>query len=312
MIKLNRLHKSAGIGFDLQGVGKINNDLAIYSEVQRKGNIKSNWWKFTVWQKASKRLRKESFNKCGYCELRLGKKAPDVNLPSVDHIRPKGKPEYYHLGYSYFNYILSCKSCNVKYKRGDFEIAGKYGPTPIVSNKVSGGEGIVRLKNFAPDPNDLKISWKSPLRLTNRTYRKLKRIENVEKPFLLHPYFDDPEKYFIYKPEIEGKQKRIKVEPSKRLNDEGIKRATYTIDLLGLNRDELSKHRFEEFKSFLNKVRSVETCNRSYWFKRKKWKELTKEYTGQEVQFAGMFRYFLKNRKLLCRMVESGLESNNH
>lgn len=68
------------------------------------------------------------FGKCAYCEEKVGQEG------DVEHFRPKGEwcqeaegrtesPGYYWLAYSWDNLLLSCTTCNQRYKRSHFPLS---------------------------------------------------------------------------------------------------------------------------------------------------------------------------------------------
>jgi uncharacterized protein (TIGR02646 family) len=54
---------------------------------------------------------------CSYCERRLNGEALHV-----EHIQPKGLPQYRHLMYSWSNFLLSCSRCNGRDNKGDADV----------------------------------------------------------------------------------------------------------------------------------------------------------------------------------------------
>jgi hypothetical protein len=103
------------------------------------------------WSDFKEFLAEAQHEKCGYCEMRVGNQAGDV-----DHFRPKGAiwalledPDtwgrerryrsnvvgrkrrvlcefgYWWLAYDWSNYVLSCLVCNQKWKLSYFPVAGK-------------------------------------------------------------------------------------------------------------------------------------------------------------------------------------------
>ena len=91
--------------------------------------------KASVWRSAGKALRKASFEKCWYCEIRQ-----DRSDKPVDHFRPKNSifeehnhPGYHWLAFEWTNFRLSCTFCNSK--RRDVEggtKGGKHDHFPII------------------------------------------------------------------------------------------------------------------------------------------------------------------------------------
>lgn len=148
--------------------------------------------------------------KCAYCELRLG---PGQRKGDVEHFRPKGRVTdidgklvysaarkhigYHWLAYNWHNLLPACLACN------------RPGTGP-------GGRTEGKWDRFPTEDG----FWAD----TVRGVRK-------EKPLLLNPWIDDPEKHLIF-------------------DDTGVvgfktRRGEVTIDVLGLNRDDLIDERKE-------------------------------------------------------------------
>lgn len=141
-------------------------------------------------------------HKCGYCETDTTAGAP----MQVEHYRPKAEVTkekehegYYWIAYEWSNLLLSCSRCNNK-KRNQFPITGIRVTSPTLN----------------PDgmPDDDSRLATSPL------------FQN-EKPLLLHPEIDQVEDFFIFKPD--GTIEALNADP----------RASKTIEICGLNRNEL-------------------------------------------------------------------------
>ena len=295
MIKLKRKIDHLNLNSELFGSGKIKNDIILVESLRESGGFR---FKGDIWQSATENLKVETHGKCGFCEEALGSEPPKLFNPSVDHFRPKGKREYRHLAYSYFNFIVACIKCNVNHKNSHFDILGHPIKTPQFKYAISAGKGRASFKYLAPDPFDI-YDWDSIQNaLLNKAYRSLKNQEKREKPLFINPYFDNPEHFMGYEFVKINKVKSIVIRP---LVKQGIKwkRANYTIDKLGLNNDDLSVRRHEEFEVFLNKFRSIETSDRAKSFKKKKWLLLKNEYTRDEQRFAGMFRFYTKDLEKL-------------
>ena len=155
-----------------------------------------------------------NFGKCMYCEgiYDAG------NYSDAEHFRPKAKvtengteidhPGYYWLAYEWQNLLLSCTQCNSSPgKQNEFPIAGR------------------RVQNPDADPG----TW----------WEKLK----VEKPLLLHPYFDDPEEHFDAGQygALEGKTKRGRA----------------TIEVCALNRTKLMRDRRRAEEILANRLKKL-------------------------------------------------------
>lgn len=137
-----------------------------------------------VWQDLKHLLMKFNNGKCMFCE---GNYAAGAHL-DAEHYRPKGgvtqlndqthlrqsidHPGYYWLAYEWHNILLACSKCNGKHPdgEGDKPHPGKLNEFPIC--------GSCRVCLPSSNPED----W----------WKELQE----EKPLLLHPYFDEPEKHF--------------------------------------------------------------------------------------------------------------------
>ena len=136
-------------------------------------------------------LLKKSKKKCAYCESRL----ESTNV-SIDHFRPQAnaagvdgkisKIHYWWLSMEWSNLLPSCKECNT------------------------------RKRNFFPTINN-----RSKINYTDKS-----RLFKVEKPVLIDPEFENPERHFYY--DLDS----CKIFPYNE-------RAEETIGILGLNREGL-------------------------------------------------------------------------
>lgn len=70
------------------------------------------------WSKIKEIFLIVQHDKCAYCE----RKAEGKYEFDVEHFRPKSS--YFELAYDIGNYVISCKTCNTKYKSNTFPIAG--------------------------------------------------------------------------------------------------------------------------------------------------------------------------------------------
>ena len=122
--------------------------------------------------KVRETLKDIYFNKCAYCEIKELK-------PEIEHYRPKKRVTglknhqgYYWLCYEWTNLLPSCRYCNTEGGKGNrFPIRGKRVNKPDFKKKKL-------------DKNKCK-AHKPPLK--------------NEKPYLLHPEIDTPERFFSFK-----------------------------------------------------------------------------------------------------------------
>ncbi|QDK80968.1 hypothetical protein EXU85_21050 [Spirosoma sp. KCTC 42546] len=163
-------------------------------------------------------LRKIYKYKCGYCETH---ESAGASL-RVDHYRPKGRvldvpihDGYYWLAYEWSNLVLSCEKCNRR----------KWDHFPI-QDEAS------RVSKPALGKNDLP---------TQECCRADREILRDERPLLLNPELDDPDKHLIFLPNgtVQAKTKN------------GAK----SIELYFLERDELIKNRKNMTDDILEKLK---------------------------------------------------------
>jgi len=160
-------------------------------------------------------------NKCAFCEIELTE-YNYINQFTVDHYRPKDY--YYWLGAEWTNLFPTCKSCNGK--------KGKEFPLLDRRNKI-------KIDNAPFDKNGKLIPEKC----------NIKNVELLnEKPLILHPEIDEPEKYFEFN--IHGK-----AIPKSDLSDFEIKRANQMLLFLNLPIiEEKRKRKIYEFQQDLTET----------------------------------------------------------
>lgn len=157
-------------------------------------------------------------NKCAYCER--------ICKADIEHYRPKKRvdedkehPGYYWLCYEWTNLLPACITCN--------RDGAKHSHFPILGRRVT--------KPPVLDDNTLVLeackAANSPLA--------------DEKPYLLHPEVDHPEKYLAFELDQHGEGIRLTgIDPDGRGNE--------TIQICKLNRREVTLDRVErvidEFK----------------------------------------------------------------
>ena len=175
-----------------------------------------------------KALIKLSGGKCAYCETKEGGSDMDI-----EHFRPKGqigagktksKKGYYWLAAKWENLFLSCQHCNQS-RRHDFS-EGKA--------RVSGKKNLFPLEDE-----------------TKRAKEYTDNIDN-EKPLLLDPVKDEPEKHFCYaakRSEKEGQSKIDVVIMPADFEGSKSKKADASITIYGLNRANLADRRVEKYNS---------------------------------------------------------------
>ncbi|PQJ15947.1 hypothetical protein BST99_09615 [Aureicoccus marinus] len=275
----------------------------LYEQYKRSNeSILSNWWssRQSLYKASSDNLFKEANGKCVFCEEKLSQSSPVEISSSIDHFRPKGQGhknegKYYWLGFSYFNLMLVCLTCNNN-KRANFKVKGTKLSPPLIKPKVSRGSGVIRLSGLPEDPKDYKRFQFYNWHRLNLEYQKLLRKEKSEKPYFLNPYFDNPEDFLAYNLVTENEKSRIEVVP-KETSGFAFDRAKYTIEKLDLNRRHLCDSRCRELKKMQSRVRSINRSNLNTFKKKRKLKQVKEEFTGPEARFSGMQSYFWKNHR---------------
>lgn len=137
-------------------------------------------WMPGVWRDLRDWLLAKVFaGKCAYCEGPLTAQS----YGAAEHYRPKGRVTqrngrrvelvmnedqphrgYYWLAYAWFNIVPSCDKCNSGGKGDEF---------PVAARRVFSPDEL----HDTADPSEL---------------------DAIEKPLLLHPYFDDPSQHLVF------------------------------------------------------------------------------------------------------------------
>lgn len=257
-------------------------------------------------QANKEKIRAISSGCCAYCGLRINKHDTSV----VEHFKPKAElhfrvneirldglllPESSRSGtydkisnkclYGYFedgnyieNLLPSCTACNVgsgnngtyvrnKKKKGNIEYSIPYGKKnffPILySNRNNSG------KLYDHRVNELYI-----------------RDTATDKPLLFNPYFDEPDELFSFEFDNtfvadNGMGHIIKIKPNKNASKFNRLKAKVSINLLGLNREELCIARYNKYKA-LNDIKSeMEIAADKNDFNLSLWAKFTLNFTIQ-------------------------------
>lgn len=230
-----------------------------------------------VWGKAKDQLKKESFDKCAYCEADTAV----VAHGDVEHFRPKS--EYWWLAYCFDNYTYSCQICNQTHKGNKFDITGtKLGgpalPGAIPSDPVQLADAV---SSICPDPC---IS----------TDAAIKKLFSQEDAHLVNPYLDDPEKYFAWKADSTLEEVVLVPKGKSAL----AKRAVLAAEsMLGLNREELRRNRWQAYDTLETMVLGFQAVPDPA--KKKELLARIRRQAESNQPYAGMKRYFLKSWGLL-------------
>jgi hypothetical protein len=274
MISLNRTRTDAAVNKKFRGQEKKDQDLVLMTDQKSllNGTIDKHDFNSAYWKTSKDQLKKESANKCAYCEANTSV----VAHGDVEHFRPKS--EYWWLAYTYDNYLFACQICNQTYKSNNFPIAGTKFPQPAVKSTSTTATINALVGKISPDPIAITVGY---------TLAKFKTNHTKEKGLLLNPYFDDPAKHFGW--QFDDNTKEVKLVPA---NNTIIAKQTVQgcIDFYGLNRPELLSLRHKEFKKFRVFKKSL-NGNPSAALKAEL-EDIIKDMLADEAPFAGMLRYF--------------------
>jgi len=232
MIALKRVRSVAAINAKYRGLDKYSEDVDLMKSWRNYCLNPSNKVKFNsaFWKASKTQLKKESHNKCAYCEASTA----IVAYGDVEHYRPKSV--YWWLAYTYDNYLYSCQICNQKYKGKNFPISNNNFPSPAI-NSTTTDDFIKNLAgNISPDPIQVNDKYTLAMYQTNH---------NLERPFLLNPYLDNPESYFAY--QADDNLKEVEVVPLKPQFLQFVEAAE---NYFGINRLELKNLRYSEYALF--------------------------------------------------------------
>jgi hypothetical protein len=274
MISLTRARTALAINKKFRGQDKKDRDLALIKDQQSllKGMIDKHAFKAIYWKTSKSQLKRESANKCAYCEANTSV----VAHGDVEHFRPKS--EYWWLAYTYDNYLFACQICNQTYKSDNFPITAIKFANPVIKANTTPAKINLLVGNISPDPIDVT---------SNYTLAKYIINHKKEKSLLLNPYFDDPAEHFAW--EFDDNKKEVKLRPA---NNTAFSKKVVQgcLDFYGLNRPELLNLRYTEFRKFRAFKKGL-TENISAALKAET-KAIIKDMLDDRSSFAGMLRYF--------------------
>lgn len=272
MIKLTRQRHHSVITSGLRGKRRKDKELKLLIG-KRDNNLTfgSHFWK-----RAKKQLKAETHNKCAYCEADTAV----VAHGDVEHFRPKSR--YWWLAYCYDNYLYSCQICNQSFKGDLFTIRGITLPEPVVLPTETDAQLEARAGSLAPDP--LKDAEGLPM----ATFLQQIQLENAD---LINPYMTDPAPFFKWVADETLKEVVLEA----KNNSAEVKAMTNAAQtILGLNREELRKLRWREYR-FLAELKNVLLSNAiTDTALLDRIKALLKESVTDSARFAGMARYFVQ------------------
>ncbi len=225
------------------------------------------------WKAAKDELKKDSHDKCAYCE------APTsvVAYGDVEHFRPKSV--YWWLAYCYDNYLVSCQLCNQKFKGAKFPIANNKLKPPVNIRKTT-SDSTVAAKASLLTPDPLDAAGVAAFQLDHQ----------AERPYLVNPYLDDPAGIYAWEADDTLRRVSLIAVPGLADGDEYVKAAE---DDLGLNRLELQELRyatleiFRTFEAVLNDP-GISAATRT------RVKTQIAKMTDDNAAFAGMLRFFAR------------------
>jgi uncharacterized protein (TIGR02646 family) len=177
--------------------------------------------KFNNYYYAHKTVRKNLNSlyhyKCAYCES-------DTRATAefrIDHYRPKNEvkedskhPGYYWLAYEWSNLVPACEKCN-----------------------------NAKSSYFPLDPEGERVIAPVYDRKGNLACPATAKFYQDEKPYILHPEIDEPEKHIIFLPNGSVKKR--------------TKRGEWTIKICNLNREELVLKRKKTIDDFRNQLEDL-------------------------------------------------------
>lgn len=201
---------------ELKDVFEQNPDLYSSADGKNDEDIKKFDFNGKIYRAVKDELKEDQFNKCCFCEAIF-----DANsFGDVEHFRPKAAykrtdkdtlqyPGYYWLAYDWNNLLFCCQRCNQEFKKNEFPLTDE----------------ACRVKNHL-------------------SHNKIKD----EKPLLINPCTEDPEKFICFNQEIP--------KPKPNLSELDKRRAEETIRITGIDRKELNIGRRE----YLSLLKTIETC----------------------------------------------------
>lgn len=273
MIRLKRARTAADLPPDFTGPKLTDKLVALAkarhahgSEIDFSGNIGD-------WKKAKDALKRESYNKCAYCEADTA----TVAHGDVEHFRPKSK--YWWLALCLDNYVYSCQICNQTYKSDDFPVGGKTLKAPKLPAKIpTTAKGLTALAGRLQSPD--------PASIDDATLLSQWASEDADLP---HPYLEDPEPFFAWKVSETNQEVHIAEPPQASARMRRAVKAA--IDYLGLNRETHTRKRYQFYFLLITALERWITDGRP---------TTTREFKAvhmmcqQDFPYAGMSRYFAR------------------
>lgn len=275
MIRLNRV-RTASIPERFRGAKRLANEKELVRAWRKHladGAASFSYLESSMWKPAKAQLEIEAAEKCGFCEA----PAKAVTHCDVEHFRPKSI--YWWLGLCYDNYLLACEICNQKHKRDQYPAA-----RPLKGPRVSAATQDARIDSivncFAPDPlNDD----------ARHTLADFERELRAENPELISPYFEDPELFFRW--EADDVLEEVAIAP-RAGRGRAKTRAESTIQILGLDREQLRKVRYQFYRPLDGLCLGVKTPIPASL--RAMYQKVLREAMEDKHAFAAMNRYLVR------------------
>lgn len=274
MVEITRERQTSAIHENFHGANKakFEKELMYKQRGILQGKAEKHDFISDRWRAAKEQLIAEAKGKCAYCEAPL----TTVSFGDVEHYRPKSK--YWWLAYCYENYLVSCQLCNQKFKGDKF---------PIKNSKMKGPS----IRKDTPDTFIEKNAGKlAPDPLNREEISGFAKLHNMERPYLLNPYYDDPNKYFAWR--ADDNLREVELIPS---NAKSRDFSDIAISNYGLNRQELKENRWMVYSFFIILKDTLNERGLSQEI-RIRIENQIKIMQEQDAPFAGMVRYFSSPR----------------
>ena len=277
MIALQR--RTADIPAKFVGAGlKQSMKVLLTSFYENAGAVPFNDQKsLQIWGTAKANLKKESFNKCAYCE------APTAVVAhgDVEHFRPKSS--YWWLAYAYDNYSYACQICNQIFKGDRFDVKGPplKPPRKLPAARPAAAKLAQLAGQLCPNPG---VSLKAELR----------RLWGKEKADLLHPYLDEPEALLAWQVDAINQEVTLVALPGNAASQLAVQACE---KLLGLNREELRRLRYPQYDRIEGFALVIQETQHEDIRLRARARLIAAARDDQP--FAGMTRFFLRQWGLL-------------
>jgi hypothetical protein len=225
----------------------------------------------SAWKPAKGTLKKDTGNKCAYCEASTAV----VAHGDVEHFRPKSI--YWWLAFAFDNYLFSCQICNQSFKGDRFPTVNPAIGAPAMPPVLPTGQAL----------EDLLDSLVLDVTLLDDVL--LEGMWGAEDAALPHPYLEDPEPLFAY--EVDDRNEELWLRSAGGARADRAFAAAETV--LGLNREELLRLRYADYRTFFLfhavTLGQIDTATRTQVIN-----ELRVQQ-GRLQPFAGMKRFFARN-----------------